>query len=286
MDEDTLDVPPYRRMFVAFIDILGFRELIHNSSRDREVRRALIEAFDKISGFGESIRQKYSELRFFAFSDSIIVLAQDSAEAASALLSRVQWLYFRLLRYGILSRGVIDFGRAIHTDKYVFGPAIVSAYEKEVALADVPRILVTKAALSKLDELAEAEAVREQLDEALFRDDDGVVYLDPITLLDGFFWENDARKLKLGHSIFITIRGHVRDNLKSRTESPKIFRKYRWVAERLDEFLKRNSSSLPNMKPIRAFSLPMDHLVVRSRSSPSKARKAKVKIILPKRRID
>jgi len=148
-------VRQYERSFVAFVDILGFRELIQNSGRDREVRHALVEAFEKISGFGESIRQKHATLSFFAFSDSIIVVSEDTAESVAALLSRVQWLYFRLLRYGILCRGVIDFGKVIRTNEYIFGPAIVSAYEKEVSLADVPRIILTKAAIATLDEYAD-----------------------------------------------------------------------------------------------------------------------------------
>lgn len=46
------------------------------------------------------------------------------------------------IQYGILFRGGITYGKVVHTDKMLFGPAMNKAYSLESKTAVYPRIII------------------------------------------------------------------------------------------------------------------------------------------------
>ncbi len=53
-------------------------------------------------------------------------------------------MIMRLIYRGILCRGAITYGKLIHTDEVLFGPALTEAYILETKVALYPRVILHK----------------------------------------------------------------------------------------------------------------------------------------------
>src|SRR5690606_9220805 len=134
----------YQDRVVIFIDILGFKELL-NETIDKEGKdniegiNKLIEAYksirdvwdlDKVTS-GNNILKKTlkKDKQITIFSDCIVISfpAAEKSEIFYTLLE-VKWVILRLISKGILCRGAISYGKLLHNDKFIFGPALVEAY--------------------------------------------------------------------------------------------------------------------------------------------------------------
>jgi len=60
------------------------------------------------------------------------------------LIRSIQELVIKLANEGILCRGAISYGKLIHDNKVIFGPALNDAYETETRAAIYPRIILDK----------------------------------------------------------------------------------------------------------------------------------------------
>lgn len=155
----------FQQRFIAFVDILGFANIIARmSSEDRlftTVRDAL-KGLDRQSKGFQRYRREHKEMRakaekkgivpipghrhtnlqMTAFSDCYVL-----SEVAPAwhVLAAVQALASRFLAQGILTRGGVVREKAYHNGRILFGPGIVEAYKLESEVAKYPRILVTEA---------------------------------------------------------------------------------------------------------------------------------------------
>lgn len=88
----------------------------------------------------------------------------------------------RLLDHGILCRGAVSLGKFIHTDKYLFGPALVEAYLLESKAALYPRIILDRTVIDAgakyCAEHNTSTMEREYLEALLEQDSDGMYYID------------------------------------------------------------------------------------------------------------
>lgn len=159
-DDVPLNQKEYEDRYVAFIDILGFREIVKHSLREQpeESVSSLNSIFNALNlrfqGTAEDYASQYggsdSDLRVNTFSD-FVVISSKSTEAGLDLLIFAVWCVTRdWLSKGYLSRGGIAKGPVIHaeaegkTPGLVFGPAFIDAYAHEQEVADFPRVVFTK----------------------------------------------------------------------------------------------------------------------------------------------
>src|SRR5690606_27341435 len=124
----------YQDRVVIFIDILGFKELL-NETTDKEGNdneegiTKLTKAYksirdvwdlDKVSS-DSSILKKTSkqDKQITIFSDCIVISfpAKEKSEIFYTLLE-VKWVILRLISQGILCRGAISYGKLLHNDKF------------------------------------------------------------------------------------------------------------------------------------------------------------------------
>src|ERR1700686_5154106 len=153
--------PLFKNRFVAFVDILGFQEIVQRMETTPKlfdtVRHALRTIRDQSNAFGEYRAEKRevskkraargkessrpTDIAMTAFSDCYVV---SESEDVWRVLAGVQALGTRLLSQGILCRGGIVRGPAYHRNDILFGQAIVDAYKLEKDVAKYPRILVTE----------------------------------------------------------------------------------------------------------------------------------------------
>ena len=142
----------YDDYFVAFLDILGFKNLVTSKSASD-----VYKMFLSIMQTGEMIKgvpyqrspfkniEKHTSFSFF--SDSIIcAIPSKIPNAFSLLTSHCMMIQhgFWLQSNPVWVRGAIAKGNLFCKDNVIFGPALIDAYRVEETLAKYPRIVMTQ----------------------------------------------------------------------------------------------------------------------------------------------
>ena len=139
----------YSERYVAFVDILGFSEIVRQSDSDKTPKRydALVKTLSEI-GTRESSADEIIgvDFQFQSFSDSIVLSTTANPTGLIYLLSTIIELSIRLLRNGLLLRGGMAKGKLHHNGGVMFGPAFLEAYRIENMIAKYPRIILSKEA--------------------------------------------------------------------------------------------------------------------------------------------
>ncbi len=169
--DDTTHIE-YEKRLVLFIDILGFSNLVSDSSTDPEkllkVRNSLKVLEREL--YREKEFQEYHEERlrnlrnstplspfykdekpyvnpgkisYTQFSDSVIISTPYiNVQSIISLISKVSLLQARFFQEGILFRGGLAYGDMYHKENLCFGPAFNRAYFLENKVAKYPRIVI------------------------------------------------------------------------------------------------------------------------------------------------
>lgn len=242
--------PKYERRLVAFIDVLGFKNIIEKTIKDEtqvdaitnfisEVRDDFCVSERKISKYKKEGRRNPNEVltrKVTQFSDSLVVSYRENEESAVFhMLHTLFFLHFSALQRSMLIRGCIVCGDLIHTDELLFGPALVDAVEKEKALASYPRIVCDDSVL----ELGgiyhqphhEPEEEQEYILSLLKKDSDGLYYINYFT---GIEEESDAGYNVLPYH-FQKLKSVITE--MASVKSPSVYSKYLWLVERYNETL-------------------------------------------------
>jgi hypothetical protein len=176
----------YETRIILFLDFLGFKEIVERTDTDASYLHNLLDAVDLLHELGRDDAKVAKSLRVTTFSDSIVLsYAVDEESAVFYLLTHVAFAIIDLAIKGFVVRGAVTFGKLIHTDKYLVGPAMVRAFELESKVAKYPRILVDPKLVSVARKAHawhhtgdhEAEHVRD----FLTKDSDGETFIDYIS---------------------------------------------------------------------------------------------------------
>jgi hypothetical protein len=245
----------YEDRIVAFIDILNFSGLIHETVDARGRERAdkikkIYDAFEVIQGNWKQSDQGAGigrSKRVTIFSDSIVISVK-SAEKSQIFwtLLEIKHLIMSLVWRGILVRGAIVRGKLIHEEEKVFGPALIEAYTLESKAALYPRIildreLVQAAAESRsphhsvTDEIGYVELLLES-------DADGMYYIDYFykaqSELDDPDYDFPSYIEALGDIIRKGLMGSVHPS------NADVRVKYSWMRERYNRMVERVTAPL------------------------------------------
>lgn len=179
----------YTRRYVAFLDILGFKDLISKSVGNPpavavDEIRSILDVPEPVKAeqivFGRIGDISRSGHRLTAFSDSIIVTTDETEQGLMHLLHHVSKIGYRLACLGVLYRGGIANGLVYHDDKQVFGPAVIVAYELERQVIS-PRVVLSSAVVNA--GRSAAAPVNEIFKRFTRTDDDGAVYVHYLRVL-------------------------------------------------------------------------------------------------------
>lgn len=206
----------YEPSAVAFIDILGFKNAIKDSSKARGILDALIHVKGRVvEYYSDKARERFQgvlDIELTAFSDSIVI---SGAESQAIIVTFAALEFSRLLiEKGFLCRGAIACGDLYHKDGIVFGGGLVKAYKAETSQAIYPRILLDSRTVELLNESRNAPADFAKL---MVSDKDGSVFLN---LLYTHETANDLR------SVLCDL---VQDELQSNLDNECIRQKLEWV---------------------------------------------------------
>ena len=139
----------YTQKVIAFLDIMGFKNLVNKSKSNKTCERKIINSLFELKEmeFRPTFGFLESEIQFrktvTAFSDSIVISYDAiSGEAVDAILFDIMNMQIDLTASGLLLRGAVTFGDVFHDGGVVVGPAMVKAYEMESSIAIYPRVIV------------------------------------------------------------------------------------------------------------------------------------------------
>lgn len=185
----------YEQRIVAYLDILGFKSLLDETvdkdGNDIESKidsvvsayQAIRDVWDLDNSSGLAEYKKADSKQVSIFSDCIVVSfkVEDPSQVFYTLLE-IKYVIILLLTRKILCRGAVAIGKFIHTENYLFGPALVEAYTLESKAALYPRVILDNSVIeagtkySALHHSAKKE--KEYLQSLLEQDSDGMYYID------------------------------------------------------------------------------------------------------------
>jgi hypothetical protein len=134
----------YQNRLVAFIDVLGFKNLVYSSSTEP------INTYYSflLSSFQTAVAKRNFD--FLLISDSIVIYSNDDIKSLSELIKLVCILQGGLLAKSIIVRGAISHGE-LFVDKannIIVGTGLINAYNLE-AQAKYPRVIIDRSIVSK-----------------------------------------------------------------------------------------------------------------------------------------
>ena len=226
--------PIYEDRILAFVDILGFKSIVQQSTCNPQEQKRILNAMEIIhsykefndTGFGNGLRQYGVQVT--TFSDSAILSYPMSFDGGlfHVLLDLIH-LQIDLSNLGIFIRGGVSIGQAYHNEYNAFGPAMNDAYELESKKAKFPRIILTEQTL--VDGIAASKSHQNSFDIALLnsivtQDTDGFYYLDYLRQCQ----ELDHPEYEY-YNWLARIRSHLVYNLNLYYANEEVYPKYQWM---------------------------------------------------------
>ncbi len=216
----------YNDYYVAFLDILGFKNLIQGQYGDSS---SLIvkSKLDFLSEIGEHFKR--FDANVMLMSDSIVVsLKKQVSNALFKFLLVVAEINGML--NGSLLRGAISFGELYHKKSVVFGPAFIKAYQLQEYTAIYPRIIIKPSDIKLICDISEEN--KQIMDSYFLLDEDNEIFFDYLSLL------RDAERLHIEFALSSVVSGvtnAVLINFLSAQSvlNEKIVQKYEWILKYL-----------------------------------------------------
>lgn len=238
----------YENRIVLFLDILGFRGIIDKTVvKNDDNTSAIVDLYNKLEEVREFLssrlkqREIYNNINFSLkvtqFSDSIIIsFINDDNTTLLKLIRTIQELIINFVNSGMLCRGAISYGKLIHDNRIIFGPALNDAYETETKAAMYPRIILDKSIIElnknqRQISLFEDEMSKEKMILGyLSKDTDEKYYID--------YFPKDIGEYKYITNIqtyLVNLRQIIINGSKS--TKPDIKVKYGWMKNKYNNLL-------------------------------------------------
>ncbi len=256
--QTTTSVPiptEYELRVVAFLDIMGWRDLVKLSESDTmwiprmggpltylkligELPRSIEDWLrSRAEAAGHPFDPTEGRLQFAQFSDCIVI--SGTVELFYQLLFQVRSICQGLFyNNSLLLRGAITAGLMYHKGSVAFGPALTAAYDLERKRAIYPRVIIDPDQLPQNAKPAnrhqESEPsplstwLRQKTDDLWF-----LSYLDPMPVPPSLL-EEPARSEMMKEIVvpyLIHARKMITNALTTYAGEPRINEKYWWLAE-------------------------------------------------------
>lgn len=249
----------YKKSIVTFIDILGFKDLVNQSTNSHQVldlihgtlmkfkslekpeswTSGLIEVEEDaqkkgLDGFGISNRTNCT-----CFSDSIVIsieIENDLNEVFSTLIANLSRIGAQLLKNGILIRGGIDLSDIYHNNGIVFGKGLINSYELETNAAKYPRIILAKNLISELNYPLLYKNKRYPYHQYLDRFEDGCVGIHQLIFYQVHQNSSAISKKQIVEDLKKS-KDTIIHGLDSNFVTPHILDKYKWLKNQYNKLI-------------------------------------------------
>lgn len=244
MVETTLGVN-YQDRYCAFVDILGFRQLIERLDSDVGQFDALRNLLTRVHSThsGASPERQDSDFRAQSISDAVAISTIPTQEGLTEILEALQSLAVDLLVEGYFVRGALVRSPLYHDDRMVFGKALVRAYSFESEVAKFPRIMVTREVREDIIRFSARphKSNNSPRNSCLRQSSDGPMYLDVLQPVVALFKKKEHPYEKLSsleeanHRRYLSIRDRIQQRYEESMDTPRHFEKVRWFARYWNE---------------------------------------------------
>lgn len=259
----NIDVPArLEKRVVAFVDILGFREIMRHAEVDNDTFQTLRTVLQFVQDYrgkpwelneahDAPVSSETDRSQMTAFSDCYLI--SDEVGFEFSVVFKVQRLCFHLLSKGILSRGGITSGSLYHNGPIVLGQGMIDAYELEHTAAVYPRVLVADDLARQVrdSEVQRQAIVRKSIGiEAptmVDRDVDGCWFVQPFLAIDRTRW-NGGRDPKPDEP-FMRVRAQLVNRLRYELKKGVAadISRVRWLVAQFNRAMERAPGNAPRI---------------------------------------
>lgn len=248
-DDVPKDLAEYEDRVIAFLDILGFSELVRRSANDSTQLSRLSQALLISPQLADNLPEgsgAHSTARIHTFSDFVVVSHERTPQGLSAVIYLSWQIAKDWLSKGFLPRGGIAVGKLIHRTHngntsaapMVFGPAFLDAYGVESGIANVARIALHSSARKYREEVLTANDLSER-DRSIVGDlvakcEDGPHAISTFSHLrnGGFSMRNVNVRDEAAQ-----FKKELEDRLKNDGDNPAHYAKVSWLANEFNRAL-------------------------------------------------
>lgn len=237
----------YDIAMVAFLDVLGWSNLIMQSASDDALLQRMGKALEKAGvpffypGGKTSVLQS-GVPSISVFSDSMIIsqsITNPDPMGMDTFWETLDMIGKTLARHGFFIRGGITKGLMYHRGQIAMGPALLRAYQLENIFAVSPRIILdrtdegeTVIMTPQAEITTEAGTVIKGNNTRIT--DDGWEAVDVLRLSTKARWQMEERANELHCEFLEAVRPHVVTNLQTQ-DNPRVLDKYVWFANYFNE---------------------------------------------------
>jgi hypothetical protein len=252
----------YSEYYVAFLDILGFKDLV--LSELPEDKNRIERYFERTKVIINDIKEieAKSKLGAIVISDTIILSVpfgserQENISNLRQLCVAIQEIQFELARERIWLRGAISSGNAYIADdeNQIVGPAYINAYRLEKNVAKYPRVILDDKLVSKLN-MSSAQELITAINSLEVNQE-----YDPEKFNILYNWKNRSIKSEIERdvSFFIdymvycfTKEGELQEIISSIEQSmyknSAAYSKYRWLVDYLITSCRHHHNLFPTI---------------------------------------
>ena len=262
---EELDTEPHvEKYIVAYVDILGYKDYLKKHPQSAN------EFLKKIKGTVEKFKEKAEQMGYNRaqkieikiFSDNFIMckkleILEGPFYESLAMIEFINELAdFQLMilwEYKLLTRGAITVGELYIDSDFVFGPALIEAYELESKIAKCPRIIISDESIIEIKKLIPYHPYSTTIDpDYIFPTDaDGKRYLNYFRVEDSKPYLNFEEFSNGPSEGFIQLTVYIKDmrpvikelvdNFNTDTQyysvedNKHIIKKYKWLISKYNE---------------------------------------------------
>ena len=259
IEEKLAEPDKYRIRYVAFLDLLGFKNI--TNEQDCAFIKAFFNdielikfSFDSPMGTTVFGRDLVEDAEFTIMSDSIVIATENSYAGLAYLLFLCSTIQSRLLTsptHPLFLRGGISCGNYYKLKNLSFGPAMTEAYLLENQ-ANSPRVIIDPKIIEKM--MTDGVLGRKGIDRYLSDSDQFTTMIELFltTFGDDFYFVDYFNTMELlrlsqskslGNNLIENVQHTIRNGANIGNE--RVRQKYTWLRSFYNE--KMRSSFFPNM---------------------------------------
>lgn len=222
----------YEIRYCAFLDILGFTDLISNIGKgdiDFDVVRALLRTIHEPSKYGDA---GTADFRATTISDAIALSSSFSESGLEVLVDTITRLVLGALEEGYFMRGGLCRGQLYHDNEMVFGEAFIKAFHIESKIARYPRIMVAK----EVYDHGVASNLTSYFRTHLTQADDGPYFVHVLeeinmglAIINAGVASEAIAKARLAS--FVKMKNQIERRVAETADNPSHFEKVQWFAK-------------------------------------------------------
>lgn len=238
------DEPNYGPRYCAFVDILGFSDLVVGLGQGTTNFKLLKDLLSTVhTPRGHNIKYfSDSNLRAQSISDAVCLSSGCTAMGLAHMLHTLEEIGMNLLELGYFVRGAIVKGSLYHDDRMVFGEALIHAFHLEQEIVRYPRIMLTTDVFRDIESYLEDEQWGLEFSDSIIQADDGPRFFHILRTLTSVLNMSDVpteRMIQLEKANLLAAR--IQECFEASTDNPRHFEKVQWFAKYFNRSLQRHA---------------------------------------------